>query len=224
MRVFISLVLSIFFYSVIVFLFLLIFNKSKPKKEVLIHTAIVLQNKTKSIINNKAKKFFLSAKKTFPEKIKQVKKVKKGSVSAFSKGGDVDFKDIFKNVNYNVDTKKLHQKQNLNMSRFKGIEKNLKNIKLIGSNISYINSGGNISNKEIEDIIIKKLSPIWDLVSDVIGEYAKINIIFDGNVKVNIIESNLPEYKQKLLIEKIKNLKFDKKFNITVKFITKANK
>jgi hypothetical protein len=224
MRVFISLVLSIFFYSVIVFLFLLIFNKSKPKKEVLIHTAIVLQNKTKSIINNKAKKFFLSAKKTFPEKIKQVKKVKKGLVSAFTKGGDVDFKDIFKNVNYNVDTKKLHQKQNLNMSRFKGIEKNLKNIKLIGSNISYINSGGNISNKEIEDIIIKKLSPIWDLVSDVIGEYAKINIIFDGNVKVNIIESNLHEYKQKLLIEKIKNLKFDKKFNITVKFITKANK
>jgi hypothetical protein len=223
MRFVISLILTLFFYSIIIFFFFLIFNKPKTKKEVLIHTAIILPNKTTSLINNKAKKSSKPKKKSI-NKIKIKKKTKKGSKSAMTKGGDVDFKDIFKNVNYNINTKKLHQKQNASLSRFKGIERNLKNIKLINFDISYIKGGGNISNKEIENIIVKKLSPIWDFVSDIVGEYAKINIIFDGNIKVNIIESNLPQYKQDLLIEKIKSLKFDKKFDITVKFVTKANK
>jgi hypothetical protein len=222
MRFLISFLLSVFFYSLIVFLFFLIFNKQKPKKEVLIHTAIILPSKTKSLVNNHTKKN--ESKKKSVKKNKLVKKIKKGSKSAFTKGGNVDFEDIFKNVNYNIDTKKLKQKKFSQMSRFKGIERNLKNVKLIKSDVTYINSGGSVSNKEIENIIVKKLSPIWDSISDIIGEYAKINIIFDGNVKINIIESNLPQYKQDLLIEKIKELKFDKKFNITVKFITKANK
>jgi hypothetical protein len=224
MRVFISFVLTLFFYSLIIFFFLLIFNKPKPKQEVLIHTAIIVPNKTKSIINNHAKIKEIPKKKSVKKTVKTIKKVKKGSKSAFTKGGDVNFNDIFKNVNYNVDTKKIHQMKQLDLSRFKGIEKNLKKVKLINFDISYINSGGNISNKDIENIIAKKLSPIWDSISDIVGEYAKINIIFDGNIKVNIIESNLPEDKQNLLIQKIKELKFDKKFNITVKFITKANK
>jgi hypothetical protein len=221
MRFLISFLLSVFFYSIIVVFFVFILKKNEMKKEVLIHTAI-LSNKTKSLVNNHTKKN--ESKKKSVKKNKLVKKIKKGSKSAFTKGGDVNFEDIFKNVNYNIDTKKLKQKKFSQMSRFKGIERNLKNVKLIKSDVTYINSGGSVSNKEIENIIVKKLSPIWDSISDIIGEYAKINIIFDGNIKINIIESNLPQYKQDLLIEKIKELKFDKKFNITVKFITKANK
>ncbi|GAX87819.1 conserved hypothetical protein [Lebetimonas natsushimae] len=224
MRVFVSLILTLFFYSLIVYFFFLIFNKPKPKQEVLIHTAIVLQNKTKSVINNHAKKTEIPKKKSVKKTVKTVKKVKKGSKSAFTKGGEVNFNDIFKNVKYNVDSKKLHQKKQLEMSRFKGIEKNLKKVKLINFDISYTNSGGSVSDKDIENIIAKKLSPIWDSISNIAGEYAKINIIFNGTVNVNIIESNLPDDKQNLLIEKIKDLKFDKNFNITVKFITKANK
>jgi hypothetical protein len=225
MRVFISLMLSLFFYSIIVFFFLLIFNKPKSKKEILIHTAIILPNKTKTLINHKAKvKKSTISKKESIKKTKVAKKIKKGSISAFTKGGDVNFNDIFKNVNYNIDTKKLHKMKQLDMSRFKGIEKNLKKVKLINFDVSYVNTEGSVSNKDIENIIAKKLSPIWDLVSNIAGEYAKINIIFDGNVRVKIIDSNLPQYKQTLLIEKIKKLNFDKNFNITVKFITKVNK
>jgi hypothetical protein len=225
MRVVISLILTLFFYSLILFFFFLIFNKPKPKHEVLIHTAIIVPNKIKSIINNHAKKSEIIEKKSVKKTVKKINKVKKGSKSSFTKGGDVNFNDIFKNVNYNIDTKKLHRMKQLDMSRFKGVERNLKKIKLINFDISYTNSGGSVSNKEIENIIAKKLSPIWDLISNIVSEYAKINIISDGkNVYVNIIESNLPENKQNLLIEKIKELNFNKKFNITVKFITKANK
>jgi hypothetical protein len=224
MRVFVSLILTLFFYSIILYFFCLVFNKPKPKREVLIHTAIILPDKTKSVINNHVKKSEMPKTKSVKKAKKTVKKVKKGSKSAFTKGGDVNFNDIFKNVHYNIDTKKTHQMKQLDMSRFKGIEKNLKKVKLINFDVSYTNSGGNISDKDIENIIAKKLSPIWDAVSNIAGEYAKINIIFNGTVRVNIIESNLAEDKQNLLIEQIKQLHFDKNFNITVKFITKANK
>jgi hypothetical protein len=223
MRLFISFLLSLFLYLVIVFFFILILKKTEQKKEVLIHTAIVLPNKTKSIVNNHTKKVDTLKKKS-AKKTKKVSKKTQGSKSAFTKGGDVDINDIFKSVNYNIDTKKIHQKKNLQMSRFKKIESSLKKVKLLKNVISYENSGGNISNKEIENLIAKKLSPIWDLVSNIAGEYAKINIVFDGKVEVKIIDSNLPQDKQNLLIEKIKSLTFDKPINITVKFITKANK
>jgi len=224
MKLLISFILSIVSYIFVISFFLLIFNK-KQKETVFIHTAIIVPNNVKSIINNKTK---VLKKTNINKQIQKInikpKKIKKGSSSAFTKGGDVSFNDIFKSVHYNVNTKKIHQKKQLNLSRFKGIEANLKKVKLINSNISYTKTGGNITDKEIENLIAKKLSPIWNMVSNIAGEYAKINIIFDGNTKAYIIDSNLPQYKQDLLIKKIKELRFDKRFNITVKFITKANK
>jgi len=228
MRIIISLLLTLIFYFAIVFFFLLIFHKPKKQKEVLIHTAIIIPAKKKSIINNAPKK---SVNQEIDKKIKKVekkveKKVKKGSKSAVTKGGDdIKFNDIFKNVKYNVDTQKLKQKSQLNLSRFKGIEQNLKKIKMLNNNISFVQNGGSLNKQEINELLVKKLSPIWNEVSNIAGEYAKINIIFDGeNVKVYITDSNLPTNKQQELIKKIENLKLKKTFNISVKFITKVNK
>jgi len=222
MRIILSLFLTLIFYSAVIFFFMLIFHKDKKEKEVLIHTAIVIPNEKKSIKNNSTEKKIKKAEK------KEVKKVikKNGSKSAVTKGGkNIKFNDIFKNVKYNVDTRKMRQKSQLDMSRFKGVEKNLKKVKMLNSNISVITGGGSLNDKEIKDILVKKLSPVWNEVSNIATEYAKINIVFDGkNIKVYIRESNLPLNKQQELIEKIENLQFEKRFNITVKFITKANK
>jgi hypothetical protein len=43
----------------------------------------------------------------------------------------------------------------------------LKKVKLINFDVSYVNTEGSVSNKDIENIIAKKLSPIWDLVSNI---------------------------------------------------------
>jgi hypothetical protein len=227
MRIIISLLLSIIVYSVIIFFFVFIFNKPKNKKEVLIHTAIVVPANKRSIIYSPKSTFKKQIiKKNKKKLIKSAKKIKKGSVSAFTKGGkNIKINDIFRTVNYNVNTEKIKQPFQLDMSRFKGNESDLKKVKTINFNVSLIAGGGSLSNKEIENIIVKKLSPVWNNVSNTIGEYAKINIVFDGN-KINayILESNLDENRQQELIQEIEKLTFDKKFNITVKFITKAHK
>jgi len=230
MRILISLLLTLILYSSIVFFFLLIFHKPKKQKEVLIHTAIIIPSKKKSVINKSIKKNINQEIKKKIEKSekKPVKKSikKKGSKSAVTKGGDdIKFNDIFKNVKYNVDTTKIKQKSQLNVSRFKGVEQNLKKVKMLNNNISFVQNGGSLNKQEINELLVKKLSPIWNEVSNIAGEYAKINIIFDTeNVKVYITDSNLPANKQQELIEKIENLQFNKRFNITVKFITKVNK
>ena len=229
MKVLISLLLTLILYSSIVFFFMLIFNKPKKQKEVLIHTAIVIPSKKKSIVNKSPKKNInqeIEKKIKKPEKKRVKKKVKKGSKSAVTKGGDdIKFNDIFKNVKYNVDTTKIKQKSQLNISRFKGIEQNLKKVKMLNSSISFVQNEGSLNKEEINNLLVKKLSPIWNEVSNIAGEYAKINIIFDGKiVRVYIRDSNLPSNKQQELIKEIENLQFDKTFNITVKFITKVNK
>ena len=228
MRILISLLLTLILYSSIVFFFLLIFHKPKKEKEVLIHTAIIIPAKKKSVVNKSVKKNInQEIKKKIKKSEKKIvkKKVRKGSKSAVTKGGeDIQFNDIFKNVKYNIDTTKIKQKSQLNISRFKGIEQNLKKVKML-NNISFIQNEGSLNKQEINELLVKKLSPVWNEVSNIAGEYAKINIVFDGkNVKVYIIDSNLSVNKQQELIEKIGNLNFNKRFNITVKFITKVNK
>jgi len=230
MRILISLLLTLILYASVVFFFMLIFHKSKKQKEVLIHTAIIIPAKKKAVINKSVKKNInkeIKKKISKPEKKIVKKSVKKnGSKSAVTKGGEnIKFNDIFKNVKYNVDTEKMKQKSQLNISRFKGVEQNLKNVKMLNSNISFVQNAGAFSKKEINNLLVKKLSPIWNEVSNIAGEYAKINIVFDDKtVKVYIIDSNLPETKQQELIEKIENVEFKKTFNITVKFVTKVNK
>jgi hypothetical protein len=226
MRILISFCLAFISYILILFFFFLIFNFNNTfkRKEVLIHTAIISKNIVTNH-NSKKAKLITHNKDSAVSTIKHIVR-KRGSKNAFTKGGnDIKFDDIFKRVDYNIDTKKLVLKKQLDMSRFKGIEKNLRKVKFINMNVSYINKTGNISDKDINDIIVKKLSPIWNSISDVIGEYAKLNIISDkGLVKVVIINTNLSETKQNLLVNEIKKLRFNKSFNIIVKFITKANK
>jgi uncharacterized membrane protein YgaE (UPF0421/DUF939 family) len=226
MRIIVSFVLSVIVYGIIVsFLLFFLFPKPKPEKKVYIHTAIIAK---KAKINSNAEKQTESLKEKSTSKIKKdSKKIKKsGSRSNITHGGkDIGFNDIFKNVNYNVDTKKIVQKQQLDMSRFKGIERNLKKIKKISVEVNFVqNSGKKLTKEEINDIITQKLYSIWYDISTIPSEYAKINIEVDnGSVNVNILDSNLPPAKQERLINEIKNTDFNKNFNITVLFQSKVN-
>jgi hypothetical protein len=225
MKILISLLLSIVVYSIIVYFFIFfLFPAKKSEKKVYIHTAIMAK-KAKFNLNASNSK---NIKKTTVSKIKKsVKKVKKsGSVSNVTHGGkEIGFNDIFKNVDYNVDTKKIIQKKQLDMSRFKGIERNLKKIKKISVEVNFVqNSGKRLTKEEINDIISQKLYSIWYDVSTIPSDYAKINIQnLNTGVVVNILDSNLPIDRQNLLIEEIKKVNFNKKFNITVLFQSKVS-
>jgi hypothetical protein len=226
MRLIVSFLLSLFFYSILMFFFILILKiKHKENREVLVHTAIIVDKKN-NFKKKETSKNIIKNKTSFSKhSLYKNTKSKKDSSSSFTRGGNSDFKDIFKAVKYNVRTEKIKHKKSLSLSRFKGIENNLKKVKLINLDVSYVNSSKTASNKEVENLISEKLSPIWYLISNRVGEYAKINIVYDRKeIKVYIIDTNLSLEKQNLLIEKIKNLKFNKPFDITVKFITKVKK
>jgi len=226
MRLFISFVLTLIVYSFIVVFFLFfLFPQKKEEKKIFVHTAIIAK---KAKINSDAKKNTKTIKKTTVSKIKKAQKnVKKsGSKTNLTHGGeDIGFNDIFKNVDYNVETDKIKRKKQLDMSRFKGIERKLKNIKKISVDVNFVqNSGQKLSKEEINDIISQKLYSIWYDVSTIPTDYAKINIqTFNGQTVVNILDSNLPEDRQQMLIDEIKKVKFDKNFNITVLFQSKVD-
>ncbi len=218
MRFFVSLLFSLFAYILIIlFLYFALFRKP-IKKEVLIHTAIIQpQIKNKKTIKNKIK--------SLPkQKIKKTIK-KTGSKKNITKGGKVDFNDIFKNVNYNVPTKKINLKKENVLSRFKAdnVIKNLKKIKNINVNISFKTSS-HIKKEKINEII-QKIGDVWYNISNIAGEYATIKYINNnGNVTVYILNSNLPKNKEQQLIEKLKNINFDKNIDLTVKFQTKVSR
>jgi hypothetical protein len=226
MRILISFILALTVYSLIVFFLLFfIFPEKKSEKKVYIHTAILAK---KAKINSNSKKKADKIKKNSISKIKQSpQKVKKsGSKSNKTHGGDdIGFNDIFKNVDYNVDTKKLKQKRQLEMSRLKGVERDLKKIKKISVEVNFVQNGAKkLTKEEINNIITQKLSSIWYDISMIPSEYARINIQSqNGEVTANILDSNLPVEKQIRLINEIKKVKFNKNFNITVLFQSKVN-
>ena len=224
MRLIVSFFLSVIIYFLIIVFFVFFLFKENKTQEVLVHTAIV--PKTSSLKNNtkttKKKTVFKQVKKT----VKKIEKPKKiGSKTNLETGGDVTFDDIFKNVKTNVPTTPVKLKKS-EMSRFKGIkriEKNLKNVKLLNINISYQNKS-DIKKGDV-DLIIAKISKVWYEISNIPGEYAKINVINNnGNIDVVILDSNLDRVKQLELINMIKQLKFDKNFNLNILFQTKVNK
>jgi ABC-type Na+ efflux pump permease subunit len=226
MRIIVSFILTVIVYGMIaVFFLFFLFPKPKPEKKVYIHTAIIAKI---AKINSYAKKESKTIKKKTVSKIKKTpKKVKKqGSKTDMTHGGgDIGFNDIFKNVDYNVNTGKVVQKKQLDMSRFRGIERNLKKIKKISVEVNFVQNGGKkLSKDEINSIITQKLYSIWYDISTIPSEYAKINIQSEnGNVEVNILDSNLPVSKQTALINEIKKTNFDKNFNITVLFQSKVD-
>ncbi len=214
MRLLISFFLSVFVYIlIIVFFAFFLLKKDEQKKEVLIHTAIIPQIQKKSLkVQKKVKKV--------EKKIK--KKVKQGSKSNVEKGGDVSFEDIFKNVKASVPTTPVKLKKS-NMSRYKGIEKTLNKVKLLNVDISYKNNSKN-DNVNVNEII-KKISEIWNLISDVPGEYAKIKVINrNGNIDVIVLDANINTRQQHRLINEIRRLNFNKDFDLDILFQTKVSK
>jgi len=225
MRLLISFFLTLIIYSgILAFLyFILIPHKKEEKKvEVLIHTAV---SAPKSPVKKKVKKEAIKVEQK-QEIVQKTETKKLGSKSAFTQGGDIDFNDIFKNVKANVPTTPLKFKKNLIISRFKGLnklQKKLNNIKSINFKVTF--NGNNSLKKENVDEIIQKIGQIWDEISNLPGEYAKINVISTPNgVRAVILESNLDSQKQQMLIQKIESLNFEKNFNLNILFQTKVGK
>ena len=222
MRVIISFFLSlIFFIGILSFLFFAFFKKNVKKKEVLIHTAVIIETPKKTKPKPNVKKIV----KHPPIKIKK-RKVKIGSKNTLSKSGEVDFNDIFKNVKANVPTTPVKLKKEEEISRLKGdILKNLKikNLKTINMNITFSNN----ENKDDKDIkkFVQQIDSIWNEISDNVDDYAliKLNVI-NGDINVIILDSNLNLDKQQLLINRIKNLSVNKNLSLKIKFVTKAKK
>jgi len=221
MRIVISFLLSLFIYIlIIVFLYFAFFHQKKiiEKKEVFIHTAILVKpNIKKSIPKNVVKQ---------PKKeIKSIKKIKQGSKSSLTKSGNVNFNDIFKNVNYNIKTEKLNFKKQEEMSRLRGIKRNLKAIKDI--NLNFVNvtyKVSNNSNKDKVDDLIKKIYNIWNQISFIPGEYATIHITNHNKLEAIILDSNIDKNRQVELIEKIDSLEFKGNLDLIVKLQTKVKK
>lgn len=229
MRLFISFILTFISYLCIIFLLYFLFPKPVKQKQVLIHTAIVTKNFSlkNHISKQEIKKVspkIISAPKSKIKKI--VKKTK--AKSAVTKSGNVGFNDIFKNVKANVPTTPVHLKKQLVMSRFKGnnILKNISKIKTINVKISYTTkeNSSNIKQNKVNELI-DKIGKIWYQISNIPGEYALIRIIVN-NYQINaiILDSNLNQNEQQMLINQIKQIKFDKNIDLTVKFQTKVNK
>ncbi|EDM24418.1 hypothetical protein FE773_07645 [Caminibacter mediatlanticus TB-2] len=233
MIAFFSFLLTLIIYlSLIFFFFFNIIPNVKKEKKVLIHTAIIVPSKNKSIkqtINKENKKISVLDKKIVKVEKKVTKKVKKGSKTNITKGGDVNFNDIFKSVNDNINSTPLKLQKQEEMSRLKGItrkvEKVLKKVKDLNVDISIQSkTSNNMSDKEVNETI-QKIGKIWYKVSNLPGEYAKINVVSkDGKIYVIILDSNLDEAKQKELISGIKSLIFNKNFNFNITFNTKVNR
>jgi len=229
MRLVISFFLALISYFLILFILYFLFPKPVKQKQVLIHTAIVTKNfSLKNSITKKTKTIKPHVKETLKQT--SVKKVvhKTKAKSALTQGGNVAFNDIFKNVKANVPTAPVHLKKQLVMSRFKGnnILKNLSKVKTINVNISYEtqNNNSNVKQNKINELI-NKIGQVWYQISNIPGEYAIIKIIVQ-NFQINaiILDSNLNKNEQEMLVNQIKQIKFDKNINLTVKFQTKVNK
>jgi len=239
MRIFIALLLTLVSYGLIIsFLFFVFFHHSKqlPKpKEVYIHTAIPVKKLRHSLKTNsipkKVKKRVVKKTIPKPEKkivknIKQITKAK-GSKSSLTKSGNVDFNDIFKNVEYNVPTKKVNLAKSELLSRFKQIEKHLKKIKNIDITSSRVNISVNVVNKVDKnrvDELIKNIYNIWNELSFIPGEYVLMHIISDGKegLKVIILDSNIDKERQLKLVNEIESLNFSEKLDLFVKLQTKV--
>ena len=225
MRIVISFLLSLFVYAlVIIFLYFAFFQTKKieEKKEIFVHTAILVKPNVKKYVSKP--KIVKQPKK----ELKSVKKIKEGSKSSLTKSGSVDFNDIFKNVNYNLKTEEVKLKKQEEMSRLKGIKRNLKALKDINlslNNTKIFYKLSSKSNKEKVDKFIKEVYEIWSEISFIPGEYATIHIIAnDKKINAIILDSNMGNNKQVELVKKIESLNFDGTLDLVVKLQTKVKK
>jgi len=220
MNLFFSFILTVIIYILIVvaFLFFLFPKIKKKEKKIYVHTAIIA--KKSRIIKKGSNRIRQNSKKRIGKAFKKGSE-KKGSKTNITKGGEeIGFNDIFKNVDYNVSSKKVVLKGQSDMSRLKGVESNLKSLKAFNINLVQ-NNGEKLTNKEYSEIEYK-LYAIWDSVSELVTDYveAKIENI-NGKIYVTILNSNLDLDKQNELIKRIGKEKFDKEFDLTVLFQSK---
>jgi len=212
------------YFTTIALVYSLIPKDKKEEKKVYIHTAIIDDKKAKVIKegNKQITKITQTSKKKV-EKTAKKKLPKKGSKTNITKGGKkIGYNDIFESVDYNVTTKKVVLKAQSDMSRFKGVESNLKSVKIF--NISLVqNSGKKLTDKEYSEIE-SKLYNVWNNVSTIPIDYAKVVIKnIDGKIYVTILDTNLDLDKQNELINKIEQEKFNKEFDVTVSFQSKGH-
>jgi len=215
---FFSFLLTIISYFTIgIIIYSLIPKEKKEEKKIYVHTAIIAK---KVVKNNKINKIVQTSKKRV-NKIPKKKPQKKGSKTNITKGGKkIRFNDIFENVDYNITTEKVVLKAQTDMSRLKGVESNLKNLKIFSINLVQ-NSGKKLKEEEYSDIE-NKLYNIWDSISDSSMDYAKVIIKnISGKIYVTILNSNLDLNKQNELIRKIEKERFNKEFDLTVSFQSK---
>jgi len=215
---FFSFLLTIISYFTIgIIIYSLIPKEKKEEKKIYVHTAIIAK---KVVKNNKINKIVQTSKKRV-KKIPKKKPQKKGSKTNITKGGKkIRFNDIFENVDYNITTEKVVLKAQTDMSRLKGVESNLKNLKIFSINLVQ-NSGKKLKEEEYSDIE-NKLYNIWDSISDSSMDYAKVIIKnISGKIYVTILNSNLDLNKQNELIRKIEKERFNKEFDLTVSFQSK---
>ena len=218
---FFSFLLTIISYFTIgTIVYSLIPKEKKEEKKIYVHTAIIAK-KAKVIkdVNKQITKIKQTSKKI--EKFSKKNSQKKGSKTNITKGGEkIGFNDIFKNVDYNITTKKVVLKAQTDMSRLKGIESKLKDVKIFDINLMQ-NSGKRLTNKEYSEIE-NKLYNIWNTISNLPMDYAKVIIKnINGQIYVTILDSNLDLDKQNELIRNIEKEKFNKEFDLTVSFQSK---
>ena len=216
---FFSFLLTIISYFMIgTIVYSLIPKEKKEEKKIYVHTSIIAKKVVKK--SNKINKITQTSKKRV-EKTSKKKPQKKGSKTNITKGGKkIRFNDIFENVDYNITTEKVVLKAQTDMSRLKGVESNLKNLKIFSINLVQ-NSGKKLKEEEYSDIE-NKLYNIWDSISDSSMDYAKVIIKnISGKIYVTILDSNLDLNKQNELIKKIEKEKFNKEFDLTVSFQSK---
>ena len=220
---FFSFLLTIISYFTIgTIVYSLIPKEKKEEKKIYVHTAIIAK-KSKVIkdANKQITKITQTSKKL--EKLSKKKPQKKGSKTNITKGGEkIGFNDIFKNVDYNVPTKKVVLKAQTDMSRLKGIESKLKSLKTFHFSINLIqNSGKKLTDKEYSEIE-NKLYDIWSKFSILPIDYAKVIIKnINGKIYVTILDTNLDLDRQNELIKQIEQEKFNKDFDLTVFFQSK---
>jgi len=221
---FFSFLLTIISYFTIgTIVYSLIPKEKKEEKKIYVHTAIIAK-KAKIIKegDKQTAKIMQTSKKKI-EKLSKEEPQKKGSKTNITKGGKkIGFNDIFKNVDYNVPTKKVVLKAQTDMSRLKGIESKLKSLKTFHFSINLIqNSGKKLTDKEYSEIE-NKLYDIWSKFSILPIDYAKVIIKnINGKIYVTILDTNLDLDRQNELIKQIEQEKFNKDFDLTVFFQSK---
>jgi len=192
-RIVISFFLSSLFFSIITigfFYFLFFQKKNDIKKEIVyVHQVIVTKKKEhKRVVKNRK-----NLKKELHSKKEVIKKGELKTESAISKGGKkIDFKDIFSNVNSNIPTKKIEQKQQAILTKKSGnLEKVHKKLSKLETTFSFSNLKGDNKEKDLA-YIQNKFAEVWDKIDTKVGDFITIQInISNGVIKIIVLSTNL---------------------------------